>query len=63
MKDFNEQEIYLLNQEMNKLENKLDKIKDCIKNYVCNEECGHDWIKPCGDCDCRYNNILQIIGE
>lgn len=41
----------------------LDKIEKCIKEYVCDEECGFNWDKPCPDCDCRYNDIIDIISK
>lgn len=34
---------------------------------ICMEECSFDWNKTskkhCGDCDCRYGQILQKISE
>lgn len=49
-----------------KLEQTLTKIKEMLKE-VCMEECSFNWNKTskkhCGDCDCRYGQILQIISE
>lgn len=52
-----------LTTENRKLEDARDKIEKCIKEYVCDEECGFNWDKPCPDCDCRYNDIIDIINK
>lgn len=41
----------------------LNKIEKHIKNMICDEECGFNWNKPCPDCDCRYNDIIDIINK
>lgn len=44
----------------------LTEIKEMLKE-ICMEECSFDWNKTskkhCGDCDCRYGQILQKISE
>lgn len=44
----------------------LAEIKEMLKE-ICMEECSFDWNKTskkhCGDCDCRYGQILQKISE
>lgn len=41
----------------------LNKIEKYIKDVICKEECNYNWEKPCSDCDCRYNDILDIINN
>lgn len=41
----------------------LDEIEECIKDSICQEECNYNWEKPCPDCDCRYNDIIDIINK
>ena len=41
----------------------LDEVERFIKEDVCDEECGFNWKKSCSDCDCRYNNIIDIISK
>jgi predicted RNase H-like nuclease (RuvC/YqgF family) len=52
--------------ENSKLEKTLTEIKEMLKE-ICMEECLFDWNKTskkhCGDCDCRYGQILQKISE
>ena len=38
-------------------------IEKHIKNVICDEECNFTWEKPCHDCDCRYNNIIEKINK
>lgn len=59
-----------LNEVADGLSNKCDKYKQAlneiekfIKKDVCDEKCGFNWKKSCSDCDCRYNNILDIISK
>ena len=44
----------------------LTDIKEMLKD-ICMEECSFDWNKTskkhCGDCDCRYGQILQKISK
>ena len=48
------------------LKQTLTDIKEMLKE-ICMEECSFDWNKTskkhCGDCDCRYGQILQKIRE
>ena len=52
--------------ENDKLKQTLTEIKEMLKE-ICMEECLFDWNKTnkkhCGDCDCRYGQILQKISE
>lgn len=48
---------------IDKYEQSLDEIEKFIKEDVCDEECGFNWKKSCSDCDCRYNNIIDIISK
>jgi hypothetical protein len=47
-------------------EQTLTEIREMLKE-ICMEECLFDWNKTnkkhCGDCDCRYGQILQKISE
>ena len=49
-----------------KFKQTLTEIKEMLKE-ICMEECLFDWNKTskkhCGDCDCRYGQILQKISE
>lgn len=40
----------------------LEEIKNVLKE-VCKEECDYTKPKFCGDCDCRYGQILNKINE
>ena len=55
-----------LYKENNKLKQTLAEIKEMLKE-ICMEECSFDWNKTskkhCGDCDCRYGQILQKIKQ
>ena len=48
--------------EYNKLRSALEEIKNDLKE-VCKEECDYTKPKFCGDCDCRYGQILNKINE
>ena len=53
---------YQLADSCTKYEQTLAEIKEILKE-ICMEECSFDWNKTskkhCGDCDCRYGQILQ----
>lgn len=57
---------YQLADSCTKYEQTLAEIKEMLKE-ICMEECSFDWNKTskkhCGDCDCRYGQILQKISE
>lgn len=57
---------YQLADSCTKYEQTLTEIKEMLKE-ICMEECSFDWNKTskkhCGDCDCRYGQILQKISE
>lgn len=45
-----------------KYKSALEKIRNDLKE-VCKEECDYTKPKFCGDCDCRYGQILNKINE
>lgn len=53
-------------EELKNYKQTLAEIKQMLKE-ICMEECSFDWNKTskkhCGDCDCRYGQILQKISE
>ena len=55
-----------LRQENKKLKQTLTEIKEMLKE-ICIEECLFDWNKTnkkhCGDCDCRFMQLLEKISE
>jgi hypothetical protein len=40
----------------------LEEIKKVLKK-ICKEECDYTKPKFCGDCDCRYGQILTKVNE
>lgn len=48
--------------ELNRYRKALENAKKYIRN-VCKEECGYTKKTFCGDCDCRYGNIFDIINK
>ena len=57
---------YKLADNNKKLRQCLTEIKDMLKE-ICMEECLFDWNKTskkhCGDCDCRFMQLLEKISE
>lgn len=51
-----------LNEKYKQLRSALEEIKNDLKE-VCKEECDYTKPKFCGDCDCRYGQILNKINE
>jgi len=51
-----------LEQENKQMKSALEEIKNDLKE-VCKEECDYTKAKFCGDCDCRYGQILNKINE
>lgn len=43
-------------------ESALEEVKNVLKE-ICKEECDYTKTKFCGDCDCRYGQILNKIEE
>ena len=63
---FYNKECIAINQCLYKNQQVITEIKEMLKE-ICMEECSFDWNKTskkhCGDCDCRYGQILQKISE
>lgn len=58
-----QEENYNLQMKLYEYKQVLNEIEKFIKEDVCDEECGFNWKKSCSDCDCRYNNIIDIINK
>ena len=59
---YHKEQLTRLEQENRELKAALEEIKNDLKE-VCKEECDYTKPKFCGDCDCRYGQILDKINE